>query len=208
MQPFSNKFIIGLTGGIGSGKTAVSDWFATQGIDIVDADVISRAITAKGSPILTELQNAFGADIVFAGELDRVALRGRIFNDPSAVVRLNAITHPAIREQIVAGLSNAHSPYVILSAPLLLESVKGDDRGLLAYCDRVLVVDVPVEIQIERASRRDGQSREQILDIINRQIDRATRLTYADDVVDNSGDLPTLYLQLEKLHQTYLALSL
>lgn len=207
MQPFSNKFIIGLTGGIGSGKTAVSDWFAIQGIDIVDADVISRAITAKGSPILTELQNAFGADIVVAGELDRVALRGRIFNDPSAVARLNAITHPAIRREIGVQLSKINSPYGILSAPLLLESVKGDDKGLTAYCDRILVVDVPVEIQIERASRRDGQSCEQILDIINRQIDRATRLAHADDVVDNSGDLCTLYLQLEKLHQTYLALS-
>ncbi|WP_066800399.1 dephospho-CoA kinase [Moraxella oblonga] len=206
MQPFLHKFIIGLTGGIGSGKTAVSNWFATQGIDIVDADVISRTITAKGSPILTELQKAFGADIVVGGELDRVALRGRIFNNPNAVARLNAITHPAIRAGIHKELSKTKSPYVILSVPLLLESIKGEDKGLTALCQRILVVDVPVDVQIKRASQRDGQSQQQILDIISRQIDRATRLAYADDVVDNSGDLEALYAQLAILHDKYLTL--
>lgn len=201
------QLTIGLTGGIGSGKTAVSDHFATLGIDIVDADVISHAITAHNSPILEQLQDAFGTDIVKNGMLDRSRLRSLVFGDPTKLATLNAITHPAIRERILTKLNQATSPYVILSAPLLLESIKGDDKGLTALCDRILVVDVPVDLQIQRASRRDGQTIQQIQAIIAKQIDRPTRLHLADDVVDNSGDLATLYQQLAKLHQYYLTLS-
>lgn len=201
------KLIIGLTGGIGSGKTAVSDYFSTLGIDIIDADVISHAITAKGSPILDKLAEAFGADIIVDGELERSRLRQLVFGDPAKLATLNAITHPAIRTQIKHELDHASTPYVILSAPLLLESIKGDDKGLTAFCDRILVVDVPPDVQIERASQRDGQTADGIRAIMAKQIDRPSRLALADDVVDNSGGLGELYAQLDTLHTFYLTLN-
>lgn len=203
----SARFIVGLTGGIGSGKTAVSDHFATLGIDIVDADVISHAITAKGSPVLDKIAQAFGTDVLMDGALNRSHLRTLIFKDSTKLNTLNAITHPAIRTQILDELSHAKSPYAILSAPLLLESIKGDDKGLTALCDRILVVDVPVSVQIQRASLRDGQSNDDILAIIKRQISRQVRLSYADDVIDNSGDLNYLYEQVQALHERYLSLA-
>ncbi|MDO4896484.1 MAG: dephospho-CoA kinase [Moraxella sp.] len=202
-----SPLIIGLTGGIGSGKTAVSDHFATLGIDVIDADVISHAITAKGSPVLDTLAQAFGADIITNGVLDRNGLRTMVFADPVKLATLNAITHPAIRTQIKHELDHATSAYAILSAPLLLESIKGDDKGLTAFCDRILVVDVPPDVQIERASRRDGQTADSIRAIMAKQIDRPSRLTLADDVVDNSGNLGELYAQLDTLHAFYLRLS-
>lgn len=201
------KFIIGLTGGIGSGKTAVSDYFSILGIDIIDADVISHAITAKGSPILDKLAEAFGRDIIVDGELDRSRLRQLVFGDPAKLATLNAITHPAIRQRIKDELDHANTPYAILSAPLLLESIKGDDKGLTAFCDRILVVDVPPDVQIERASQRDGQTADGIRAIMAKQIDRPSRLALADDVVDNSGGLGELYAQLDTLHAFYLKLS-
>lgn len=200
------NFIIGLTGGIGSGKSAASDYFATLGIDIVDADVISHAITAKDSPMLPILSQAFGADILSDGELNRTKLRRIVFADPDKLACLNAIIHPAIRTQIKQALGDATSPYVILSAPLLLESIKDDDEGLRALCDRILVVDVPTDVQIQRAARRDGQSSADILAIINRQMSREGRLAYADDVLDNSGGLDELHHQIDQLHQKYLGL--
>lgn len=201
------KLIIGLTGGIGSGKTAVSDYFATLGIDVVDADVISHAITAKGSPILDKLAEAFGTDILIDGELDRSRLRQLVFGDPAKLATLNAITHPAIRQRIKDELDHTNTPYAILSAPLLLESIKGDDKGLTAFCDRILVVDVPPDVQIQRASQRDGQTADGIQAIMAKQIDRPSRLALADDVVDNSGGLGELYAQLDTLHAFYLKLS-
>lgn len=203
----NSKLIIGLTGGIGSGKTAVSDYFATLGIDIIDADVISHAITAKGSPILDKLAEAFGRDIIVDGELDRSRLRQLVFGDPAKLATLNAITHPAIRTQIKHELDHASTPYTILSAPLLLESIKGDDKGLTAFCDRILVVDVPPDVQIERASQRDGQTADGIRAIMAKQIDRPSRLALADDVVDNSKDLDCLYKQINELHDKYLSLA-
>lgn len=200
-------FVVGLTGGIGSGKTAVSDFFAKQGICVVDADVISHAITAKGSPVLDELCLAFGDWVVVDGELDRVALRQYVFKNPDALAKLNAITHPMIRQRICDAIGGADSDYVILSAPLLLESIKGDDKGLTAFCQRILVVDVPPDVQRQRASRRDGQSLDDIQKIMDKQIDRQTRLALADDVVDNTGDLAFLYQQLAELHRQYLAMA-
>lgn len=197
------SLIIGLTGGIGSGKTVVSNRFASFGIDIIDADVISHGITAKGSPILEQLAHTFGGDILKEGELNRPRLRELVFSDPAQLAKLNAITHPAIRTQIRAELDRASSPYAILSAPLLLESIKGDDKGLTALCHRILVVDTPINLQLQRASRRDGQSDEDILAIINQQISREKRLMYADDVIDNSGDLENLYRQINELHDKY-----
>ncbi len=205
----SPNLIIGLTGGIGSGKTTVSDYFATLGIDVVDADIISHAITAKGSPMLLTLSEVFGAQILSNDELDRTKLRQLVFANPTKLAQLNAILHPAIRTQIKHELDHATSPYAILSAPLLLESMVGDDKntGLVALCDRVLVVDVPMSLQLQRASRRDGQTQADIKAIIDRQIGREKRLAYADDVVDNSGDLDNLYRQIHALHEKYLSLA-
>lgn len=208
MKHINTSMVVGLTGGIGSGKTAVSDWFASQGIDVVDADVISRSITAKDSSTLQRLKDNFGDWIVApTGELDRSALRQYVFDHPQALTQLNAITHPAIRTRIIQELEQASSDYVILSVPLLLESIKDDDKGLSALCQRILVVDVPPSLQLERASRRDDQSKQHIQAIIDKQIDRHKRLSLADDVVDNSGDLTHLHRQLMPLHQYYLTLA-
>lgn len=200
----TKKFIIGLTGGIGSGKTAVSDWFASQGIFVVDADVIAHRLSQKGSPMLTAIQNAFGDWVLDAnGDYNRSAMRAFVFDNPTNLAKLNAITHPIISQTCLDELTKAHSPYAILSVPLLIEN-KDNRPSLFDTCDRILVVDVTPDIQLERASNRDKASPEQIAKIIARQVDRPTRLTYADDVVDNSQDLANLYQQLEQLHIDYL----
>lgn len=198
------KFIIGLTGGIGSGKTAVSDYFATLGVDVVDADVIARTIT-HDTEVLRQLQATFGDDIIQNGQLNRAALRAFVFDNPVMTAKLNTIMHPKIHQEIIKALAQASSNYVILSVPLLLEST--GKSSLAELCDRICVVDVPVATQIKRACQRDGQSVDNIQAIINRQIDRESRLKLADDIVDNSGTLEQLYEQLDQLHTQYTALS-
>ena len=198
--------IIGLTGGIGSGKTTVSDWFEAQGITVVDADVISRKLTDKGNEVLAMIAQAFGAWVIDAqGAYDRTAMREHIFAHPEARAKLNAIIHPRIQETILDTLSHIRSPYGILSAPLLLEN--RHQSPLYDLCDRVLVVDVPIAVQLHRASLRDGRNLSQIQQVIDAQIDREERLALADDVVDNSGDLKDLYVQLPPLHAQYLRLA-
>lgn len=198
------KPIIGLTGGIGSGKTAVSNWFAEQGIDVVDADVVAHQIMHKGSPTLQELVDVLGDWVVDAsGEMDRRAVRERVFNDNKALLQLESITHPAIRQTIKKQLAEAKSAYVILSAPLLLESY---EAGLVSLCDRVLVVDVAESTQRQRASRRDTQSIEKIEAVMANQLSRQARIEQADDVVSNEGSLDELYEQLKPLHEKYLTL--
>lgn len=195
------KLVIGLTGGIGSGKTAASDWFAAQGIAVVDADVVAREIVQVGQPALAQIQQQFGDWVLLDnGELNRSALREYIFNHPNARAQLEAITHPLIRESIVQQLDQARSPYVVLVSPLLFET----QQHLLTQ--RHLLVDVPEDLQLERASQRDGQSREQIGRIIAAQMPRQDKLSLAHDVVVNEGDLKHLYQQLEVLHQMYLSL--
>lgn len=201
---FIDKPVIGLTGGIGSGKTAVSDWFATQGVDVVDADVVAHDIMKKGSPTLNELAQALGDWVIDdAGNMDRQAVREHVFANDDSLLKLEAITHPAIRQQIKKQLTESQSKYVILSAPLLLESAAG---GLASLCDRVLVVDVSEAIQLDRASARDTQSMDKIKAIMNNQLSRKARLEHADDIIDNSGSLEALYEQLKPLHQKYLTL--
>lgn len=201
------KLIIGLTGGIGSGKTAVSDYFASLGIDVVDADVIAHRLSQKGSPMLSAIKDAFGDWVLDTdGNYNRPKMREFVFNNPANLAKLNAITHPIISQTCLDELAKARSPYAILSVPLLIEN-KNNRPSLFHACDKILVVDIPTDLQIARASRRDGANPEQIQAIIARQISRDDRLAYADDVVDNSGDLPALYAQLAKLHQTYLALA-
>ena len=194
--------IVGLTGGIGSGKSAASQWFETQGINVVDADIVAREIVEKGQPALAQIQSAFGDWVLLeSGELNRKALREHIFQHPSARQQLEDITHPAIRQFIIVQLEQANSPYVILVSPLLFET----NQHLLTQ--RTLLIDASIELQIQRASQRDGQSVAQIENIIQAQMPRDRKLDLADDIAINDGHLEHLYTQLQKLHLHYLELS-
>ena len=194
--------IVGLTGGIGSGKSAASQWFETQGINVVDADIVAREIVEKGQPALAQIQSAFGDWVILeSGELNRKALREHIFQHPSARQQLEDITHPAIRQSIIVQLEQANSPYVILVSPLLFET----NQHLLTQ--RTLLIDASIELQIQRASQRDGQSVAQIENIIQAQMPRDRKLDLADDIAINDGHLEHLYTQLQKLHLHYLELS-
>lgn len=202
---------IGLTGGIGSGKSAVSDWFERQGIDVIDADVIAHAITAKGSPVLDELAAAFGGWVIDDdGNYHRPAMREHLVAHPDDINELNAITHPHIQRAIHAALDSSNSAYRILSVPLLVEGMNRTPN-LAKLCHRILVVDVPIEIQRQRAINRDANKLSHtdklayIDAIIAKQASREQRLAAADDIVDNSGSLDDLYAQLERLHGVYLS---
>jgi dephospho-CoA kinase len=195
-------FIIGLTGGIGSGKTAASDWFVAQGIVVVDADVVAREVVAVGEPALDEIAQTFGDWTILAdGTLNRTALRQHVFDHPEDRKKLERITHSRIHATMSKQLHAATSPYVILVSPLLLESGK---TGLASLCQRVLVIDVPESVQRTRAGARDGQTPESIDRIIAVQIARHERVALADDTVINDGELTYLYAQLQTLHEKYL----
>lgn len=194
--------VIGLTGGIGSGKTTVSQEFEALGIIVVDADVIAREVVAPGEPLLAELADRFGAHVLMPdGTLNRAVLREIIFSDVAKKEQLNALIHPVIRHRLITQLSQAKSAYVILSAPLLFEN------NLDSFCQRNLVVDIPVEVQIERTIGRDGVSKEQVNAILNAQWPRQRRLTKADDIIDNSLPLDSLPERVRTLHKKYLALT-
>ncbi len=198
-------FIVGLTGGIGSGKTAASDWFAAQGVTVVDADVVAREVVAIGEPALVEIAQSFGDWALLAdGTLNRAALRQHVFEHPEDRKKLEQITHSRIHSAMSKQLQAAISPYVILVSPLLLESGKA---GLASLCQRILVVDVPESVQRIRAGARDGQTPESIDRIIAVQIARHERVALADDIVVNDGELLHLYAQLQVIHEGYLKMS-
>ncbi|MEH6767189.1 dephospho-CoA kinase [Psychrobacter sp.] len=204
-QPKSKKLVVGLTGGIGSGKSAASAWFAEQGINIIDADVIAHETVAKGSATLQKIQKKFGDWILTDdGVMDRAAVRTHVFANPEALIELEAITHPAIREAAKAQLDASTSPYIILSAPLLIEAA---EAGLANLCQRILVMDATEDTQLARASQRDDQSIQKIKAIMTNQLSREERNRHADNVILNESDLASLYLQLEPLHQEYLTLA-
>ena len=195
-------FIVGLTGGIGSGKTVASDWFATHGMTVVDADVVAREVVAAGQPALTEIAQHFGDWALLAdGSLNRVALRQHVFEHPEDRKKLEQITHSRIHHSMLMQLQAAISPYTILVSPLLLESGKA---GLARLCQRILVIDVHESVQRSRAGTRDGQTPESIDRIIAIQIARNERLALADDIVINDGELAHLYAQLQLMHEQYL----
>lgn len=196
----SLHFIVGLTGGIGSGKSAASHWFEQQGIVVIDADIVAREIVAIDSPILQKIAECFGDWVLLNnGELNRRALRDYIFAHNDARETLNNITHPAIRTSIITQLHAAASPYVILASPLLFET----DQHKLTQ--RNLLIDASIELQIKRASQRDGQTLAQIQSIIQTQMSREQKQALADDIVLNDSDLTHLYTQLHPLHLHYLA---
>ena len=192
--------IVGLTGGIGSGKTAVSDLFQDLGITIVDADLASRVVVEKGREELNKISEHFGEDILTSnGDLDRAKLREVIFKSEEEKLWLESLLHPAIASQIQKELDSSSSPYTILVSPLLLET---DQKN---FCSTVLVVDVPVETQIERTSQRDNVSKEQIKSIIASQIDRDSRLKQADEVILNDGSIQSLESKVQELHKKFLS---
>lgn len=196
------SFILGLTGGIGSGKSAASQWFESQGIHVVDADVVAREIVEKGQPALTQIHQHFGDWVLLEnGELNRRALREHIFQEPNAKLALEHITHPAIRNSIILQLQQAKSPYAILVSPLLFETNQHE------LTQRNLLIDATEESQIQRASQRDGQSIEQIKKIIQAQLPRDKKRQLADDIVLNDGLITHLYQALEPLHQNYLKIA-
>ncbi|XZT80035.1 dephospho-CoA kinase [Acinetobacter baumannii] len=192
-------FILGITGGIGSGKSAATQWFESQGIQVVDADIVAREVVEKGQPALQKIQQTFGDWVLQPdGSLDRRALREYIFQNPQARHTLEQITHPAIRQSIIQQLQNRKSPYVILVSPLLFETNQHE------LVNHTLLIDASEQTQIQRASQRDGQNQEQIQKIIAAQMPRERKRELANDIVFNDGLLEHLYQQLELLHQSYL----
>jgi dephospho-CoA kinase len=198
-------FSIGLTGGIGSGKTTVADMFSARGVTVVDADLIAHQITAPGGVAMPLIESAFGPDFVTAdGAMDRAKMRARVFTDPAAKAQLESITHPLIRAESERQRSEARSAYHIVVVPLLIEAGERASK-----VDRILVVDCPVETQIERVIQRNGFPREQVLAIIARQATREARLAAANDVVvnDSAATLQTLQREVDLLHARYIEMA-
>jgi dephospho-CoA kinase len=195
-----SEFIIGLTGGIGSGKTTVSNIFADLAVDIIDADIVARKVVEPGSAALSTIANHFGAEYINAQQqLDRVKLRTRIFSHPQDKQWLNSLLHPLIRQEMLNQLANAESDYCILVAPLLLEN------GLNKLVSRVLVVDIDEASQVTRTLARDPSSKAEIQRIIASQMPRNERLSFADDVIDNQNlAIQKVRQQVQILHQQYL----
>ena len=193
-------FVVGITGGIGSGKSAVTDHLEVLGITVVDADKVARVVVEPGTNGLTAIAEHFGKDILLAdGDLDRAALRKIVFDNPDERKVLEGITHPRIRNEIARQLSQATSPYVVLSSPLLLES------GQNTFADYVVVVDVPEEVQLRRTMARDDNSEALVKQIMVAQLDRQTRLSRADTSITNDATLEVLYQRVDVLHEELLA---
>ena len=191
--------LVGLTGGIGSGKSAAADYFQTLGVDVVDADLASRAVVEPGQPALEKIAEHFGSNILDPhGQLDRAALRKKVFSDVAERKWLQQLLHPLINKYLVEQVNAAHSGYCLLVNPLLIES------GQQQWCDIVVVVDVPVATQLSRTMARDDNTREQVQAIIDAQTSRDKRLNAADYVVTNDQDLGFLHDQIDTLHNDLL----
>ena len=195
-------WVLGLTGGIGSGKTAASDYLAEKGIAIIDADVVAREVVEPDQPAWQAIAKRYGEDVLLSDRsLNRPWLRQKVFSEPKERQWLESQTHPRIRDSIINQLHQAKSPYAVLVSPLLFES------GQFQLTQHTLLVDVPVELQVERACKRDSNNEAQIRNIIAAQMSRDDKRAKANDIADNSSDLSYLYQQLDTLHQTYLKLA-
>jgi dephospho-CoA kinase len=200
-SPASKPWILGLTGGIGSGKSAAAQCFIDLGVHLVDADHAARWVVEPGRPALAQIAEHFGASVLQAdGTLNRSALRELIFEDPQQRVWLESLLHPLIREEIRQYLARAESAYAILVSPLLLETSQHQ------MVQRVLVIDVPESVQIERTVLRDKTNEEQVRAILKAQASRDERLSRADDVIVNDRDPAWLKNEVERLHHFYLTL--
>ncbi|MDT3737709.1 MAG: dephospho-CoA kinase [Denitratisoma sp.] len=196
-------FLVGLTGGIGSGKSAAASLFEALGAAVVDTDVIAHELTAPGGAAIESIRCAFGDKVIDArGALDRAVMRLKVFADASAKARLEAILHPLIRAEADRRSAAARAPYVVLVVPLLVES-----GGYRSRVRRVVVVDCPEEVQVARVMSRSGLSAEEARAIMAAQVSREQRLAVADDVIDNGGDLAALRPQVEALHRRYLEMA-
>jgi len=196
-------YVIGLTGGIGSGKSAVAEGFARRGAEVVDWDAIARRLTAPGGAAIDRIRDRFGPEFIGAdGALDRARMRSLAFNDPAQRTMLESILHPLIREESDRTVAASRSPYVILVIPLLIESEVDRNR-----CQRVLVVDCDETLQIERVMHRSGLAEAEVRRIMAAQAPRAQRLREADDVIENNGLLSELEPKIDELHARYLALA-
>ena len=198
----NSGYVVGLTGGIGCGKTTISNEFKRLGITIIDADEIARDVVAPGSEGLEAIIKQFGPEIVQSdGYLNRAKLRSIVFAEPEKTQWLNDLLHPKIRAQMLNELSASVSSYTILSVPLLLEN------GMQTLCNRILVVDILPEQQLQRVLARDQSEPATIKKIMTAQIDRKKRLSLADDIIDNSGQPSESMEQVQKLHQIYTKLT-
>ena len=193
---------IGLTGGIGCGKTTVAKIFGQLNIPVIDADAIAHQLVAIGQPALAEIRQVFGADFLNPdGSLNRKKLKDVIFSDRQQKQKLEALLHPLVYQAIHTQLAQLQAPYCIISIPLLFET------GMTGLVDRILVVDCPVKTQIERVQQRDNITTDRILAIIDSQVSRTFRKSHADDVIDNSKTDDRLAEAVKKLHNSYLSLS-
>lgn len=195
-------FRVGITGGIGSGKSAVTERLILRGVDIVDADIVAREVVQAGSPALAKIAQHYGEAILQEdGNLNRAALREIVFSKPGEREWLEALTHPLIGESIATQLAHTTSPYAVLSSPLLLE---GSQRE---FVEHIVVVDVPESVQIVRTTARDNNSEALVRSIMAAQMTREDRLAAADTVIDNSGSLDDLDPQVELLHEKLMTLA-
>ena len=198
--PGADRFIVGLTGGIGSGKTTIADALGELGATLVDTDRIAHELTGPGGDAMAALIAEFGPDVADSdGRLDRAAMRARVFTTPADRHRLEGILHPLIGAESQRQIQAATGPYVVLVVPLLIEGGRWRERS-----DRVLVVDCPEAVQIERVMQRNGLAREQVQAIMAAQATRAQRLAAADDVFDNGGPLGDVRARVAALHERYL----
>ena len=196
-------FVVGLTGGIGSGKSAAAEEFAKRGAAIVDTDAIAHELTGPGGAAMADIRRLFGSAYVSeSNALDRARMRDLVFRDPGQKKRLEALLHPMIRAESTRRIAASTAPYVVHVVPLLLES-----RDYRERVQRVLVVDCPEALQRERVRARSGLAEAQVAAIIKSQVSREKRLAAADDIIDNSGSIAALQQQVEKLHEKYLALA-
>jgi dephospho-CoA kinase len=197
------QFCVGLTGGIGSGKSSAASRFEELGATVVDTDRISHELTGAGGAAIDALRERFGAEFIAAdGSLDRARMRDRVFRDPAARKELESVLHPMIRERTRASIVAARGPYVVVVVPLLFE------RGaFLDVVRRVLVVDCEEDVQVRRATARSGISPADVRRIMAAQLPRAERLAHADDVIDNNGSLEALRQAVSQLHERYLGLA-
>lgn len=198
-----SDYVVGLTGGIGSGKSTVADLFVARGAALVDTDAIAHELTGPGGAAMAEISAAFGPEIVNpAGGLDRAAMRERVFADPAARQKLEAILHPMIRQISAERCKAANTPYVILAVPLLVESGTYRER-----CQRIVVVDCPESRQVERVMARNRMTAAEVEAIMATQASRDERLAVADDVIVNDAGVDSLFSQVDALNSKYLKLS-
>jgi len=198
----SRVFCVGLTGGIASGKSTITELFQKLGVKVIDADVITHELQRKGRPAYNEIIRQFGLDVIGENqELNRAYLRKLVFTDVDLKTKLERIVHPLVREEILRCIDKITQPYCIVSIPLLFET------GTKYEFDRILVVDLPEDLQITRACERDGVNKNEVVKIINSQIKRDKRLEIADDVICNDNSFDNLALEVKQLHNKYLQLA-